>query len=167
VIEQAGEWIELAPDYIGDVERRKPFLDRVLGLVTPSSSPVPTRAEGRVLPPDADIRQLIKQVLTSFAASGSVVIVAHAASFALSGPGVLRVLVTASPETRGKRLAAERGVDDRAAARLVKSEDSGRASYLKQFYGVEDELPTHFDLVVNTDVLTAEKAARTIVSAAG
>jgi cytidylate kinase len=167
VIEQAGEWVELAPEYVGDVERRKRFLDRVLGLVTTTSSPVPVKVEGRVLPPDADIRQLIKQVLASFAEGGSVVIVAHAASFALAGRDVLRVLVTASPDTRAKRLAAGRGVDDRAAARLIRQEDAGRANYLKQFYGVEDELPTHFDLVVNTDVMTPEKASETIVAAAG
>jgi cytidylate kinase len=170
VIEEAGEWAELAPAFVGDVERRRPFLDRVLGLMTPATTAapvVPSKAEGRILPGDQELRQLIKQVLVSFADAGSVVIVAHAASFALAGRDVLRVLVTASPETRAKRLAAERGVDDRMAARLVRSEDSGRANYLKQFYGIDNELPTYFDLVVNTDVMTLENAGATIVAAAG
>ena len=170
VIEQAGEWAELAPAFVGDVERRRPFLDRVLGLMTPATTAapvVPSKADGRILPADTELRQLIKQVLASYADAGSVVIVAHAASFALAGRNVLRVLVTASPETRAKRLAAERGVDDRTAARLIRSEDSGRANYLKQFYGVDNELPTYFDLVVNTDVLTPENAGATIVAAAG
>jgi cytidylate kinase len=48
---------------------------------------------------------------------------------------------------------------------VVKDEDAGRAAYLKRFYGVDQELPTHFDLVVNTDVLTAADAANVIIAA--
>ncbi len=169
VIEQAAEWADLAPGFISDVERRRPFLDRVLGrVVAPTAAPVvPTERDGRILPGDDELRGLIKQVLASIADEGSVVIASHAASFALSGPGVVRVLVTASEETRAKRLAAARGVDDREATRLVKQEDSGRAGYLKQFYGVDRELPTHYDLVVNTDILTAEDASKLVATAAG
>jgi hypothetical protein len=169
VIEQAGEWVELDPAFVGDVERRKSMVDRMLGhLVSPGSAPVvPAKPEGRVLPGDAELRRLIKQVLSSFADEGSVVIVSHAASFALAGREVLRVLVTASPETRARRLAAERKLDAKAAGRLVKREDAGRAEYLEQFYGVEQELPTHFDLVVNTDALTPEQAGALVAAAAG
>jgi hypothetical protein len=169
VIEQAGEWAELAPAFVADVERRKPLMDRVLGrLVDPTAAPaVPIRPAGRILPGDPELRTLIKQVLVSLADSGSVVIASHAASFALSGRGVLRVLVTASPETRADRLSAARDVDDRAAERLVKREDAGRAEYLKRFYDVERELPTHYDVVVNTDVLTVKGASDLIIAAAG
>jgi hypothetical protein len=168
VIEQAGEWVELAPAFISDVERRQPLMDRVLGrLVESASVPVvPTKLEGRGLPPDADLRNLIKQVLRSIADDGSVVIVSHAASFALNRRDVLRALVTASRETRAARLSTAKGIDPQAAARLLKREDAGRADYLKRFYSVERELPTHFDVVVNTDVLTPEQASAVIVTAA-
>jgi Cytidylate kinase-like family len=168
VIEQAGEWADLAPGYVGDVERRRPLFDRMLGrVVSPTAAPVvPTEREGRILPGDAELRALIKQALASIAGQGSVVIASHAASFALSGPDVLRVLVTASEATRVRRLAAEREIEGREAERLVKQEDAGRAEYLKQFYGIDRELPSHFDLVVNTDVLTPEKAAEVVAAAA-
>src|SRR5262249_37033606 len=104
-------------------------------------------------------------VLASIANEGSVVIVSHAASFALSGPQVLRALVTASAETRSRRLSELRGVDLREAERQIKQEDAGRADYLKRFYGVQQELPTHFDVVVNTDVLSPEQACDVIVAA--
>ncbi len=60
VIEQAGEWAELAPDFVADAERRKPLMDRVLGhLVESSAAPaVPARREGRMLPGDAELRTL-------------------------------------------------------------------------------------------------------------
>jgi cytidylate kinase len=96
-----------------------------------------------------------------------VVIASHASSFALAGRDVLRVFVTASPETRAERVSVARGLDRRAAERVVKQEDGNRADYLKRFYGVDHELPTHYDLVVNTEVLDADEAADLIARAAG
>jgi cytidylate kinase len=169
VIEQAAEWAELAPAFVADVEYRKPFLARVLGTIfEESSAPRLSSAEpGRSLPSDADLRALIRSVLGSFADQGSVVIVAHAASFALAERNVLRVLVTASTTTRCARVATAHGIDEREASRKVASDDAERADYLKRFYQVERELPTHYDLVVNTDVLTPERAADIVVAAAG
>ena len=80
---------------------------------------------------------------------------------------MLRVLVTASAETRVRRVSATQDMEPRAAARLVKDSDAGRADYLKRFYGVERELPTHFDVVVNTDVVSPERAADVIAAGAG
>jgi cytidylate kinase len=48
----------------------------------------------------------------------------------------------------------------------VKASDAGRADYFRRFYGIERELPTHYDLVVNTDVFDVEDAADIILAAA-
>jgi hypothetical protein len=161
VIEQAGEWADLAPGFVGDVERRRPLIDRMLGrVVAPTAAPVvPTDRDGRILPGDDELRALIKQVLVAIADEGSVVITSHAASYALAGRDVLRVLVTASGETRARRL----GI----AEKTVNQDDAGRSTYLKQFYGIDREAPTDYDLVVNTDVLTPEQAADAVVAAVG
>jgi cytidylate kinase len=168
VIAEAAEWGELDPALVADAERRKPLVARLLGgIVEQSAAPrLPTGEAARSLPTDADLRHMIVTAVGSFVSRGSVVIVAHAASFAVKNGEALRVLVTASPETRAKRIASERGVDEKQAARLIKDEDAGRAAYLKRFYGVDEELPTHFDLVVNTDVLSPEDAAEVILAAA-
>ena len=168
VISEAAEWADLDPAFVADVERRKSFVERLLGsLGEPGWAPsLPTGAPGsRTLPSDAELRQMITAAIASFVQRGSVVIVAHAASFAVGGGDVLRVLVTASPKTRAERLMADRGVDSREAERAIKDSDAGRADYLKRFYGVDQELPTHYDVVVNTDVLTAADAANMIVAA--
>lgn len=167
VIEQAAEWAELDPAFVADVERRKPLVARMLGSIFDDAAvpPLPDREPTRSLPADADLRRLIGGALESFADEGSVVIVAHAASFALARQGVLRVLITASDATRAARLAAERGVGEGDAAKLVARDDAARIDYLRRFYSVNEELPTHFDLVVNTDVLTPGQAADAIVAA--
>jgi cytidylate kinase len=80
--------------------------------------------------------------------------------------GVLRVLVTASPEVRAGRLAQEANLSDTAAKKALAESDRQRKEYLRRFYSLGSELPTHYDLVVNTDVLTVPLATRLIVSAA-
>ena len=53
------------------------------------------------------------------------------------------------------------------AERAIKGFDAGRADYLRRFYGVAEELPTHYDLVVSTDVLDVREAADLVARAAG
>ena len=43
---------------------------------------------------------------------------------------------------------------------------TGPADTLKRFYDIDHELPTHYDLVLNTDALSVEDAAELIVHSA-
>jgi cytidylate kinase len=114
-----------------------------------------------------ELRELIRSAIDEFMAAGEVVILAHAASQSLAGrEQVLRVLVTASVPARSARLAESFGLSAKEADSRIKNGDAGRADYLKRFYGIERELPTHYDLVVNTDKLTPGEAAAAIVSVA-
>jgi cytidylate kinase len=116
---------------------------------------------------DEMLRQLVKQAILDAAEQGKVVIVAHAASHALAErPNVLRVLITGSPETRARRLATSSGAGEQEALEAIEQSDHNRAGYLAQFYGVEQEQPAHYDLVVNTDHISAGKASALIVEAA-
>ena len=111
---------------------------------------------------------MIRSVIEDTAASGSAVIVSHAASMALAGrEDVLRVLLTAPPQTRERRLVATLGLDEKEAAQAVKQSDAARGDYIKRFYGISTELPTHYDLVINTEKLAPEHAARLVVSCMG
>jgi len=156
---------------VASEERRKSLAARVLEAIAQGgdawamggSVPLGT---GDELSSD-DIRVLIRETIEQTAARGNAVIVAHAASHAVRpGPTVLRVLVTASPETRAKRVADAEGLDQARAGRAVKDSDAGRADYLKRFYDVGEELPTHYDLVFNTDTLSVEQAAELVSRAA-
>jgi cytidylate kinase len=78
----------------------------------------------------------------------------------------LRVLVTATAATRVGRLVEANGLDEKQATKSIAAEDAGRADYLKRFYGVSDELPTHYDLVINTDRVPADRWTAIVVDAA-
>ena len=157
---------------VADEERRKSLAARALNAIAQGGGeawtlgavgPLSSREE---LDSD-DIRSLIRETIEQTAGRGKAVIVAHAASYAIGhGDGVLRVLVTASPETRTTRVAEAEGLDQAGAARALKESDAGRADYLKRFYDVREESPTHYDLVLNTDGLSVEQAADLISQAA-
>jgi cytidylate kinase len=113
------------------------------------------------------VRDLIRNAILATADEGNVVIVAHAASFALAErESVLRVFVTASTESRLLRLSDAEGLDAKAAEKVLKDSDKGRDAYLKRFYGVSRELPTHYDLVINMDRFETGAAVETIARAA-
>lgn len=166
VIGEAADWAGLDPAFVADAERRKSFASRLLGGIGGQGAPrLPTGESARALPSDADLRALITDAVSSVVRQGGAVVVAHAASFAVAPGEAVRVFVTASPSTRGDRLARERSIAAGEAEHLLRAEDAGRADYLKRFYGVERELPTHYDLVVNTDALSPAAAAAAITAA--
>ena len=174
IITTAAEKQGVDPAEIADAERRKSLMFRVLEGIGEGGMVTATPGGATWIPDDTseiirsnDFRSMIREAIAEIAAKGDVVIVAHGASFALAGrDDLLRVLVTAPHEARVQRVAEERGTDEHAAAKELKRSDEARADYLKRFYGVEHEEPSHYDLVVNTEVLGPEGVSSVVVDAA-
>ena len=149
----------ISPAEVADEERRKSLVSRLLEALAEGSSEVGGSVVVQGLDGDV-VRVLIRETIERTAARGNAVIVAHAASHVVEpGDESLRVFVTASPSTRAGRLGATEALEPAKAARAVKDSDAGRRDYLKRFHEIDEELPTHYDLVVNTDFLTVEQAA--------
>jgi cytidylate kinase len=167
IIELAAQKEGLDVAVVADTERRKSFLERLFaGLAEPDPSVGMVMPEA-IMPRGEAVRPIIVETIHAVAGRGQVVIVSHAASIPLGGrPEVLRVLVTASADTRAERVVREGRAGDSDPARFIRDNDAGREDYFRRFYGVDRELPTHYDLVINTDVLSAEEAADIIVAAA-
>jgi cytidylate kinase len=171
IVTRAAENQKVSVDDLADVERRKSLLSRILREVAVGAATGPaelfvTAYAAEPQPAKNSLRALIRQSINETADEGNVVIVSHAASFALADRGnVLRVLVTASPATRARRLVDANGLDEKQATKSIGAEDAGRSDYLKRFYGVAEELPTHYDLVINTDQIPADKWSDLVVNA--
>jgi cytidylate kinase len=179
-VEEAARQAQVDPALVAAAEHRQPLVQRLLdkmalgaelaGTVTlatgvPFDVFVPSPTGYRATP--EDLRTLIRAAIHEVARAGQAVIVAHAASIALGDKeGVLRVLVTASPETRVQRMATAQGISAAEATAAIASSDRERRNYLQMFYKIKEELPTLYDMVINTDVLTGEQAADVILSAA-
>ena len=173
IVARAAQEAGVEPHVVADVERRKSLVTRVLrempgpGLAGASALVAPMALLEEATPGSDTLRGLIQSTIEEIANQGDAVIIAHAASLALTTqPEVLRVFITASPETRADRIAEAHECDAKEAQKRVSRGDTNRADYLKRFYGIGSEQPTHYDLLVNTDRLGAEQAADVIVHAA-
>ena len=167
IVAQAAARGGIHPAEVADEERRKSLAVRMLeGIALGSEAWALARSgssrAGEELSSD-DVRALVRETIVQTEARGNVVIVAHGASHLVSrGPEAARILVTASPKTRAQRVAALHGLDEGDAAREVKSSDAARRDYLRRFYDIDEELPTHYDLVINTDVISVDQAAHLV-----
>ncbi len=163
IIEWAAEYAGVSRDVLESLEHSGPLVDRIVSAMAEpdTGDRRPATAED----PSPAYRRLIQAVIRAAAERGNIVIIAHGAGMLLAGaPGVLRVLVTASPGTRAARLAAS-GMAPAAAEQQVSAGDAERAAYFRRFFGLDAELPVHYDLVVNTDHLSPRVAARMIAAA--
>ena len=181
IIKRAAQQAQVDPALVAATEHRQPLLKRLLDKMPMGAELASTVTLGTGVPVDAfmpsastyradsnDLRVLIRAAIHEVASAGRAVIVAHAASMALgSTEGVLRVLVTASPDTRVRRLAEAERITETEAEQRIAASDRERREYFKRFYSVDEELPTHYDLVINTDILRPADASAVITVAAG
>lgn len=174
IIATAARKAGAATEVIADAEQRKSLLRRMFdelgasgaGMPAAAGFPPPVSAEPPPLRSD-ELRRFIVEAIEAIAARGRIVIGAHGASFALTPrDDLLRVFVTASAAARARRFSQGRGVDETEARRQISDADKARADYLKRFYGVDREIPSHYDLVINTDVLSPAEAASIVAHAA-
>jgi cytidylate kinase len=173
VIDSAARREGVTVESLADVEKRKSFFGRIMdefgrsqvGMLGVYGIPVDVLEQ--MADPDK-LRVLIRQSIEEIAAEGRVVMVSHAASYALVGrDDALRVFVVGSPGRRASNIAEANDLDEGAAKKSVATHDSARADYLKRFYDVAKEQPADYDLVVNTDRLSAQQAAEAIIAVLG
>jgi cytidylate kinase len=176
IVSAAARRAGAAPELVADAQQRQPLLRRVIeelgasgaaAMVATGGVPPPVTAE-RPPPRGDELRRFIADAIEAVAAEGNVVIGSHGASFVLGArTDLLRVFVTAPAAARARRVAQQRGIEEREAVRQIRDADKSRADYLKRAYDVEREDPTQYDLVVNTDALSPREAARVVAQAAG
>jgi cytidylate kinase len=177
IILMAAEREGIAPAQLAEIERRQTLMawltetlehrERIEAFAHAALHPE-EGGERPSLASSGDLRAAIRDAIKQTAEQGNVVIVSHAASIALAttAPPPLRVFVTASAEKRAERIASEDNVSAQRARAVVQQTDRARADYLRRFYSIRHEEPTHYDLVVNTDIFGCEQAADVIVAAA-
>jgi Cytidylate kinase-like family len=173
IIAEAAAKGGVSPADVADAERRRSLLSRVLSELGSGHEAQGWAVTGIAPPVGGDerapalLQSLIVDVVNEVAGGGDIVIGAHGASFALAGrPDVLRVHIAASSETRARRLVESAELTSKAAEKQIRESDQSRADYLRRFFGIESELPIHYDVVVNTDTISYEEAAELIALAA-
>jgi cytidylate kinase len=107
------------------------------------------------------------RTLVLLAARGGAVIVGRGGNFVLRGHPGLHVRLTASPEVREARLLRRWRVPAAETIRRMEAIDADRRSFIHSHFGRRIEDPCAYDLVINTDHVTADRSAAAILAALG
>ena len=170
IVERAAQKRNLTPTEVASAERRKNFLVSALtDIADHGSDLIAYFANNKEAQrPSDELRNLIRQAINETADEGRVVIVAHAASYALARrKQVLRVLITGSEFGRVMKWAPTAGgASPTEAGEAIRASDAARADYLRRFYDVKTETPDHYDLTVSVDALKPESIKALILQAA-
>jgi len=108
----------------------------------------------------------IKMIIYGFAQKNNVVIVGRGGQVLLQDlPEVLHVRVIAPIDVRIRRIMEQHGVNEKQAFRLLRRSDEDSAGFIQSFFKVDWEDPSLYDLVINTQKLSADTAVMMILEA--
>ncbi len=114
-------------------------------------------------PPSVVLVQHTIETIKGLAKRGNVILVGRGANVVTRDlPHALHVRLVASLEKRVESIRRIRSMGQPAALELVRKEDRGRRRYLKKYFGADLEDPLLYHLVLNTNLITYEEAARII-----
>ncbi|MFI5283021.1 MAG: AAA family ATPase [Candidatus Dormibacterales bacterium] len=126
-------------------------------------------------PPNADptfdtrkaVLRITQNVIQEAARAGNVVIVGRGGAYILRDhPGALHVYLRAAENVRLKTIMARYGIaSEEEARRRLKQTDENWNAYIKQVYGHDRNLPSHYDLVMDTGRLGYDATVEVILSA--
>lgn len=168
IIVRAAEKAGITPEEMAKAERPPGLITRLLeSLGKTSADPSGWASYAAFTAEQAPTAEsIIELAVKETAKAGNAVIVAHGASIALGRtPGVLRVLVTGSQDVRSHRLRENQGMSEGEARKAIDGSDKARREYIDRFFKTSEQ-PTDYDLVINTDTVSAETAAALITAAA-
>ncbi len=115
-----------------------------------------------------EYREALLKTIAYLAARGDAILVGRGANFALRGEkGGLHVRIIASPEVRARRLMERWGVSLAKARQRMEQMDMERRSFVKHLFKQDIADPHPYDVVFNTDNLTARQVADSLMVALG
>jgi cytidylate kinase len=107
--------------------------------------------------------RLTSETILSLARRGHVVLIGRGANLITNHlANVLHVRLVASMDRRTAHIQQTHHLAKKAALELIIREDKARKRYLRQYFGQDPDDPKLYHLVINTDLIPHEQAARMI-----
>ena len=117
-------------------------------------------------PPSWTLVHQTTDTILRLAELGNVILIGRGATVITSKLDyVFHVRIVGSLERRVKRIQEVGDLSKKAALHLIRREDRGRERYLKKYFHIDLNDPLLYHLVINTDLVTYEEAARIIAHA--
>jgi cytidylate kinase len=178
IIDEVAHRLQLPKEEVeAEDEHPGTLLSRLLvALGSASSEPLIPPEVTAWSPPNADpafdtrkaVLQITQHVIQEAARAGNVVIVGRGGAYILRDfPGALHVFLRADTDSRVKTVMRRYNItNEEEARRRIKLTDENWTAYIKQVYGHDRNLATHYDMVLDTGRLGYETTVKVIVTAA-
>ena len=117
-------------------------------------------------PPSWSLVSQTAETILRLAEEGNVILIGRGANLVTSKfDHVLHVRLVGSLEKRVAQIQKLQAVGREAALQFIRKEDLGRRRYLKKYFNEEIDNPLLYHLVINTDLVPYDRAARMIADA--
>ena len=113
----------------------------------------------------ADYVADVRGIIDAIAGRGSAVIVGREAQYLVDPRRALRVRLVTPFDLRVREIEAESKISIEAAKRLIVAGERERAAFVRHAVGQNVADPVHYDLVVNTDTYSGERAEAVVLMA--
>jgi cytidylate kinase len=113
----------------------------------------------RHLSPDSYLRHLT-WVLGTIGEHGNAIVVGRGANFVLPKEITFRVRFVAPKEYRVQHFVQSRGLTRAEAMKYVEKKDEDRIGFIRKYFKADASDPSHYDLVINTEMTGIEGAAK-------
>lgn len=115
---------------------------------------------------DTHYRAGLEYVIRDLAGTHSIVIRGRGSQFILKDfPGAFHVLIVAPIEVRVRRIMESMKVTEDAARKQIARVDNGSREFVKRYFRANIADPVNYDIVVNTNHISIERAASIVVDA--
>ena len=104
------------------------------------------------------VHRLLKVMLV-LGQHGDCVIVGRGAAFVLPRETTFRIRLVAPRKHRIAALGRRMGLDKAAADKLLAAQDKERADFVRAHFGSDPELPSNYDLILNTEEFSTVECA--------
>ncbi len=118
----------------------------------------------RHLSPNDYLRHLT-WVLGTIGEHGNSIIVGRGANFVLPKERTFRIRFVAPKEYRIQHFIKTRGMTRTEATKCVEKKDEDRMGYIRNYFKADAADPSHYDMVVNTEMTGIEGAVKIVVDA--
>jgi hypothetical protein len=114
-------------------------------------------------PPSWTLVRQSAETILHLAELGNVILIGRAANIITARLDyAFHVRLVGSAERRARLMEELEGLTPKAAKKFIRREDRGRERYLRKYFKKHIEDPLHYHLVINTDLVPYEEAARLI-----
>lgn len=115
-----------------------------------------------------DVFEAEKEILNGIADEGSCVIAGRSGFFVLKDrPNKVDIFITASLENRIARIMSKQNLSREKALEVIESVDKARDNYVNRYTGLSRYDARNYNIVLNVDNLTEDKAVEMILSYIG